>query len=358
MQIDRSYDVLVSIINTPYNQIPTFQQNIRAWFINIGFTEAEVREFERVWFTARTFVSDQQEKYHGTSDTRSDQMYILGSMGYSEKEARKISNALFQCSKCTSAVLQKYYGYNALQAKRIEYMFKIYTGKISIETNDQLIKHFKTMTNNAHKLTVADLAVSKVTSVPRFAVIQNIDIEPYTIWNSENYKGVQRLYKVYETRGQSVTVETKRSPRLDYGASKEIPGVLKIHGKTFDGNVRVTFDKKYCRLVNRFIIIASLKNPEKHCGKYDIITSDGNRVYVYATNMGTKETPKYQMSNQRVYAYGIFGKQIPSKLKSVAEEMYRYTGGYSYKLCKPTVEYHTLDRVRIVEDMDDGDITV
>lgn len=357
-QIDRSYEILVSVLNTPYSQIPMFQSNQRRGLTQIGFSEAEIRELERVWFTSRTFVTDQNEKYFGTSDNRVSQLNNMLNMGYSEKEARKVINVLYQCSKCTGAVLQKYYGYNAAQAKRIEYMSKIYTGKTQVETNDQLIKHFKTMTNNAHKLTVSDLATSKITTVPRFAVIQHITHEPYTIWNSNNYKGMQRLYRVYDVRGKSIIIETKRYPRLEFGAKKEIPGVLKILGKTAEGTVRVSFDEKYCKLTNRFMIVASTKNPEKHFGKYTILTADGNRVYVYAADMGTRETPKYQMGSQRIYDFGIFGKQIPSKLQSVASDLYKSVNGYSAQLSKPTAEYHTLSRSGSIEDMADDAVVI
>ena len=349
-QPDRSYDILVSVLNTPYNQIPTFQPQARAAFANIGFSETEIREFERVWFTARTYVMDQNEKYFGTSDTREMQLNVMLNMGYFEKESRKVVNTLFQCSKCTVAALQKYYGYDSSQAKRIEYMYKIYTGKIKVESNDQILKHFKNMTQNAHKLSVSDLAVSRITNVPRFAIIQNITQEPFTIWNSNNYNGEHKLYRVYETHGKSITIETKRYPRLDYGASKEVPGVLKIQGKTVNGLVRVTFDNKYCRLTNRFMIVASLRNPEKHYGKYEILTSDGNRFYVYAMDMGMKETPKYQMNNQRVYDYGVFGKQIKPKLDRVAKEMYGKSGGFKAQFIKPSAEYHTVPRVRSIDE--------
>ena len=115
------------------------------------------------------------------------------------------------------------------------------------------------------------MAVSKVTSVPRLAVVGGIIEEPYAIWNSNRYKGLDAMYLVKDVTGSKVTIETSRKPQLEWGKARDIPGVLEIKGIRNNGKAVVTFDKKYCRLCNRFVIIASLRRPEFHLGEYEMV---------------------------------------------------------------------------------------
>jgi len=266
----------------------------------------------------------------------------LVQVGFTQEEINAFKYVYGNNGKFTAAALQSY-GYTYEQAKRLHYMYRICTGQIQINSSDQMSKHLKTMFGGNHKMSINDLAISQITNVPRVAVVKGIDQEPYSIWNSTNYTGNKALYKVIDATSGHITIETAIKPQLKYGQSKKLPGILEIKGVKPNGNVVVTFSSNYASLCNRFIIIASFKNPEKHLGKWEIMCYEGRRVYVYAVNMGTRDKVSYSQGNQRVYAYGLFPGDIKKKLDAVAAEMYKYVKGVSHNYVQPTVEYNVVD---------------
>lgn len=320
--------------------------------------------------------------------------YLLG-LGFSTAEINSLNYIYINGGKLTPSALQSY-GFDYMQSKRLLYMNKILQGGVQINsendmithvkkmtgasrdtakqavyrenlangygaknyTKDQLIKHLKDTNGRIRKLTIQDLKVSNVTEVPRVAIVGNIIDEPYAIWNSNRYKGKDALYKVTDVTGQKITVETPRKPKLEYKKPRVIPGVLEIKGLTKTGDAIVSFNKQYCKLCNRFIIVASLRNPEFHFGKYEIICCEGSKLYVYATSMGTKENVNYSMGNARVYDYGIFPGEIAPKLKTVAQGLYKSLCGVSVELCKPTAVYTVIpkdkDKEKLEENNNDG----
>ena len=263
---------------------------------------------------------------------------LLLNMGFNQEEINHFQYILNNGGKFTPQALQSY-GYTYQQAQRLGYIYKICTGKVQVESKESKIRHLRKMFGADYRISIQDLAVSKVTDIPRVAVVSGITESPYNIWNSSNYQGKNALYRVIDVTGQKITVETAKKPRLEYKAPKTIPGVLEIKGVKQNGNAVVTFDKKVCRLCNRFIIVASLKNPEFHLGKYEILCFEGTRVYVYATNMGTKESVSYKMGNQRVYDYGIFAQDIKGKLEKVARGLYQTLNGVEVEYLDRNMDY-------------------
>ena len=233
------------------------------------------------------------------------------------------------------------------------YMYNICTGKINIESKEEMVKHLRKTFGHNYRISMQDLAVSKITSVPRLAVVANIHTEPFTIWNSNHYKGMQALYKVIDTTSKTITVETGRKPKIPHGTPTNIKNVLEIKGVRNNGNAVVAFDKSCCKLCNRFVIVASLRNPEFHLGKYEIVCFEGTKAYVYAINMGIKENLRYG-NTQRIYDYGIFGQDIRGKLDNVAKEMYKHLCGVGVEYHGPTMDYTVIPKEQEEEDISDG----
>lgn len=276
----------------------------------------------------------------------------LMSIGFNVTEIQNMHYIQNNMGKFTSQALQSY-GYTYEQAKRLMYAYGVCSGKIVIDSKEDMIKHLRKMFGTNYRISMQDLAVSKVTSIPRLAVVGNIKEEPYSIWNSKNYNGKDALYKVVDVTTQRITIETMRKPRLKYGEAKKIQGVFEIKGVKSSGEAVVSFDRKYCNLCNRFAVMASLRNPEFHLGKYEIVCFEGTKVYVFATDIGVKENIRYSGGTQRVYQYGIFPKDIKPKLDTVAKELYRSLGGVSATLQEPTATYSVITKVKeevITED--------
>lgn len=317
----------------------------------------------------------------------------LLNLGFSQAEINNFEFIYNNGGKFTPMALQQY-GYSLEQAKRLAYMNKIMQGGVNIQTENDMISHVKKMTGASRdiakqavyrenlsngygaqnysetelikhlretngkqrRITIQDLAVSKVTSVPRVAVVGGIAESPYNIWNSNNYKGFDAMYKVIDATSSKITVETPRKPKLEWGRSKDVPGVLEIKGVKNNGNAIVVFDRKYCRLCNRFVIVASLRNPEFHLGKYDMICFEGTKVYIFAVNMGVKEQLRYNMGNQRIYAFGIMPGDIKIKLDNVAKSMYQQLGGVSVTYVDPNESYTVVPKTQVDESFESDNI--
>jgi len=272
-----------------------------------------------------------------------DRNYLL-KLGFSNDDINMLTYVYNNGGKFTPNALQQY-GYTYEQAKKIAYMYAICSGKISIETKEEMIKHLRKMFGSDYRISMQDLAVSKITTIPRFALVSGIVDEPYTIWNSKNYQGINMLYKVSDVSGKNITIETKKRPTLKYGQPKVIQNVLEIKGINSKNEVVVTFNKNYCRLCNRFIIVASLKRPEFHHGMYEILCFEGTRAYVYATSAGTGDIAKYRAGTQRVYDYGLFPGDIRAKLERVAMAMYNRLHGVGVQMEPANKKYDVLEKV-------------
>lgn len=274
-----------------------------------------------------------------------EQAYIddakLINIGFTQEELRHLHMIQNNGIKFSMQSLQLC-GYNYEQAKRLMYGYNICLGKVQTDSKEEMIRHLKKMFGSNYRISIQDLAVSNISAVPRVAVVGNITQEPYTIWNSNRYKGKDALYKVIDVTGQRITIETPRKPQLKYGQQKVIQGILEIKGVRANGNAVVIFDKKYCQLCNRFIIVASLRRPEFHHGMWEILCFEGTRVYVYATNMGIRENVRYSMGTQRVYSYGIFPTDIKPKLDVVAKQLYTKLGGVNLQLEGANAEFRVL----------------
>jgi predicted ribosome-associated RNA-binding protein Tma20 len=307
--------------------------NLRNNLINLGFGQGEIQAYEYIYMNGGKFTPN-----------------ALMSYGYNYEQARRLAymnkavqgGVQINTENDMIAHYKKMTGANRQDAKVAVYAQNLQNGYAQNYSDTELVKHLKQTAGITRKITIQDLAVSNVSEVPRVAVISGITQEPFTIWNSSNYKGTQALYRVVDVSGQKVTVETGKKPVLKYGANKVVPGVLELKGVKQNGNAVVVFDKKVCRLCNRFVIVASLKRPEFHLGCYDIICFEGTRVYVYASNMGTRDQVRYKGGTQRVYAYGIFPGDIKGKLDNEAKKIYGNLNGVKAQYQSANEDYRVV----------------
>lgn len=245
---------------------------------------------------------------------------MLRSIGFTDEEIATLEYIISNGGNISKPALLSY-GLPYELADKIKYMYDIVTGKVTIESTDDLVKHLRKMFGNHRRIGITDLALSKIRKVPRKAVIAGIKDETFSIYNSNKYKPEERMYDVINITNDRIFIETARKPVLKYGQSKKIDGVIEIIELKPDKKVVVAVNKKYARLCNRFVIVASLRRPEFHHGLIEIICIEGTRVYVFAQSIGNKETIRYS-STQRVYDYGYLPNEIQPKLIKVASELY------------------------------------
>lgn len=214
------------------------------------------------------------------------------SLGFTKEEIDILEFSVVNQGKVTVNSLVNM-GLDYENAKRIKYMWDIIKGTVPLENTEDLVKHLRKMWGNKRRLSISDLLLSKVSKVPRKAVVAGIKDEKFKILNSNNYDVEDRLYDVVSISGSRITIKTDRKPVLKYGESLNIEGVLEVKEILQDKNIIVAIDKKYAKVCNRFIIVGSLRRPEFHHGLVEIICIEGTRVYIFAQTMGTKEYVKY-----------------------------------------------------------------
>lgn len=213
-------------------------------------------------------------------------------------------------------------------AKRVRYMHEICQGKVTLNDYEDYVKHLKKLDRtDGRRIGIADLAVSSITKVPRAAVVQGIPGDsPFAIYNTVNLE--TGLYEVADIRKDRIVIYAKKRPVLPYGTPTEVEGVCSIMGASVDGKkLAISVNKKNCRMVNRFIIVASTKRPEFHHGMNEIVDISGSRVYVYAQTLRARDVIQYNMGTQRVYAYGFSRGQIAGKLDATTNAVYQYIRG-------------------------------
>lgn len=273
----------------------------------------------------------------------------LRELGFTQQEINTLEYVNACGLKATPMELQRL-GMNYEYAKRIKYMQDLATGKISIESKYDFIKHLKKLFGQHKKIGIQDLAVSKVHEVPRWAVVANIKDPVYSAVNSNNYHGTEMLYPVTEVTSR-VTIAYPRKLVIKYGYPKKIPNVIEVQDKKQPNGLPIlSINKDFCRVCNRYIIVASLKRPEFHHGMMEIICIEGTLVYVYAQNMGTKANVSYQGGTTRVYDYGYMVNEIIPRITKVAETIYKNVCGVYAEYVPATSDFKLLD----VEPLDDS----
>ena len=234
-----------------------------------------------------------------------------------------VYNTCCQIGKKPTNPLLQQMGYTPEQSQRLMYMFRMYSGNITLNSERDVIRHLKKIHGKAYKISLNDFKPSSISELPRVAVVAGIKEPPFNIYNSNNYKGREGFYKVINVSGRKIQIETSRKPRLEYGHTKKIDGMLEINGVKSNGNVIITFDRNYCHLCSKFGIIAGLRNPEFHLGKYTMIAFEGSKIHVYATSIGVGDKVRYSGGSQRIYDFGLDPNTIKSKLDAVAKVIYQ-----------------------------------
>ena len=271
----------------------------------------------------------------------------LLSQGFTQQEINALKFLVQNDGRITVNNMVQGYNIPYEEAQKIKYMYDICTGRVSINSDDDISKHLRRMFGKHKRIGIQDLATSSIGEIGRTAMIAGIPTNtPFAIWNSKNYPPLERLYKVVGVSQGMVTIATDRIPRLKYKQSKSIPGILEIKENPVNGIMKVAISKDYCRLCNRFIVVASLRRPEFHLGMVQIICVEGTRIYVYAETLPPNKNSKYYSSTQRIYDYGYFQQEINHKLLGCATRVYRQICGVTATTIPANMDYKLLADIK------------
>ncbi len=250
----------------------------------------------------------------------------LSKLYFTNQEIDILINLVGSGYKITPMSL-KQLGFTHEEVSRMKYMYDIVTGRITIESLEDFRIHLRKLYGKHQRIGIGDLLLSRVTRVPRKAVVAGIKDKTYCIYNSKRYLKKDWMYDVEDVTSSNIVIRTKRKPVLKHGESKMVQGVIEIKSLNKDGTVSIAINKEYCRLCNRFIVVASLKRPEHHHGMVEITCMEGTRVFIYAQTMKNGETPNYKGGTQRIYDFGYYTDEIYHKVLSVASELYKKVHG-------------------------------
>lgn len=284
---------------------------------------------------------------------------MLRALGFSDQEMQILSCIVQDGSKVTVNNMVNYYGIPYEQAHKIKYMYDICSGKVVINSDEDLSKHLRKLFGKHQRIGMQDLAVSRVGEIPRTALVAGIPKDsPFAIWNSKQYDPLNRMYRVVDVGSNSILIETNRIPRLKYKQDKFIDGVLTIKEGPTNGKLLVSINRKYCRLCNRFVIVASLRRPEFHLGMIEIICVEGTKVYVFADMLAAKSYSRYGNATQRIYDYGFYPFEIQDKLTRAAQSVYRKLCGVHVNRIKGNMDFVVLEEEKKEESLEDELIIV
>lgn len=264
---------------------------------------------------------------------------------------------LFNCYSTASTISRKFcipYG----EAEKIKYMDDLDTGRITINSNDDLATHIARMYSGGRRLTTSDLSLSTVTDIPRKVAVFGIRAERFKLFNSNTrgYKRDATIYELVKVNQNNIHCIVHKRPVIRYNESLEEEGVCRIIRIIDKKSIEVAFNKNYCVMCNKFIIVASLRKPDIHCGMISIICKDGTQVYVYAQMVAGDKQLNYYSGNQRVYDYGFFGYEIKPKLLKSAEKVYRHIGGIISSAVNPTIQFTTVPNNKVVSIDSDSEV--
>lgn len=225
-----------------------------------------------------------------------------------------------------------------------------------------LARHFTYMRNNFNQSngievrSNRDLPQSMITDVVELAEIEGIEDEDFSIYNSDRYEDNSRYLKV-KRKGNVVQLEPKRLPVLKYGKQPKIDGVIELRKDEYsdfgEDSYTLFVNHKFVKLLNTFVICISVRMPDSHLGMIDIVTENGSRIYVYATEWTAKNrrlkasSNEYNSNQARIVDYGYTNKQLEDKLASVATKVFdKYNKKLSLYI-SPVVEYDSDKRISL-----------
>ncbi len=214
-------------------------------------------------------------------------------------------------------------------------------------------KMFRDFHVGADKFTNRGLGQPKLRVLKSLAVVANVKDPTFEIYNSDRYVVKEKFYTVLKKGATNTTLLTDRVPVLERGQDTKVKDVAEIKvvtNKQGNKEYNLVINNKYVGILNRFVIAASTRRPQIHCGMIEMICKGGTRLYVYAleynesdsVNGGVNYRNDGAGSNSaKVFDYGFNGNELENKLINVANAIYTNFDGIIKILIRPEHKFIT-----------------
>lgn len=271
-------------------------------------------------------------------------------LGFNSMEyniAVNISNTYGYVRVPSVNMLMQMLGIDYNGASRIRYLMEILNGRKDISINDIrdmgdikcVAKHFRKINPTCIKLSTEMLLPTKVNNIPKLAVVMGIRDKEFFNVNSKNPNDKLGYYLVESVGQNNMTLRMHK--RVNTGKRVDGDGIVTILGIDTHGNTLIRVKTSNVRVCNRYIVVASIRQPSRHSGMYVMVTISGDLLYVYAR---TVEGNRYLGKNfsERVYDFGVIPRELNSRLKSVAVDAYNGLHCVCVKYIEPTEEFELI----------------
>lgn len=254
-------------------------------------------------------------------------------------------------------IVQSRVGYTSIMGKipmsvgtamQIDRLFKIRNGIVILNSFDDYVNHFKTMSGYLNrdgytipKIGMGSLPKCEVKPKARNVIVHGIKDERYSVLNNCMYEALKH--------GSSVVIKTKKKIVLPYGYSKTVDGVLEVIEAAPEYK-RIVIKQSNFVECNRYVVVASFREPREHIGMQKIITAGGTVVYVYARQEKGSVSSTYYKANQREYKWGFNKDLIATDLADVANFIYHSVYGVYREIEEPNREFSLVGGEEIIEE--------
>ena len=305
-------------------------------------------------------------------------------LGFEPVVLQTRDNILNTYGKLTAKGFEMCGVYNAKLKQDVLYADKIIRGLIPVDNKVDLKKHLQKMGFD-RKISVADLATSITPKNELLAIVRGLPAKSiFGIYNTEegatqkvdtitskyvtilsdkyykiNARQSKKLFRVKDLINNRIkyydAYEDIERYILDNPQNYAITRVAELqHVQTVGSEkmVSVILHRDYCRLLGRFMIVASLKAPDLHLGAYELLTLGGTTVYVFAKQVKFNQRAdiKYSTGSERVYYIGTDESEIEEKLIAITNQVKQKVKGVYAEEHPATAQFVAIEPWQIDKD--------
>lgn len=281
-----------------------------------------------------------------------NEAYALGFNRIEFLTAVNIAQAYGGLRSPSVPLLQQMLNIDYQGATRIRYLIEIVIGRREVNIADlrdiddikRIAKHFRKINPGMRQLGITMLSPTRVTYIPKLAVIGGIKDPDFQVFNSRSASNIDDYYLLERTGQEESMLRVKKKAKTS--KKEDADKIISIHGIDMHGATLLEVKNHNMRVCNRYAIIASIRQPMNHNGMYAMVTMSGDIVYIYAKTIDGNRKLNRNYA-ERVYDFGVIPCDLNKKLEAVAREAYSGLGCMCAKYIEPVEGFELFMQVHM-----------